>query len=164
MQKWELTRYQRQQRRQAGLGNYRLVRFADDFVVVSNAEIAEVKAAKQEIKDFLQTELHLELSEEKTLSTHVNDGFTFLGFHIQRVWSERHWAVQLRPSDKAKQRVKEKIKSLTSRSWTWMDEYTRLTTINAIVRGWAITIGIPASYKTLKILPGTPGIGISSGC
>jgi len=137
VQKWEFTRYQRQQRRQAGLGNYRLVRFADDFVVVSNAGIAEVKAAKQEIKDFLQTELHLELSEEKTLITHVNDGFTFLGFHIQRGWSERHWAVQLRPSDKAKQRVKEKIKSLTSRSWTWMDEYTRLTTLNAIVRGWA---------------------------
>jgi RNA-directed DNA polymerase len=33
VQKWELTRYQRQQRRQAGLGNYRLVRFADSTPV-----------------------------------------------------------------------------------------------------------------------------------
>jgi RNA-directed DNA polymerase len=137
MQRWELTPYQRHQRRQAGLGNFRLVRFADDFVVVSNAGIAEVKAVKQDIKDFLATELHLELSEEKTHITHVNDGFTFLGFHIQRVWSEGHWAVHLRPADKAKQRVKEKIKSLTTRTWTWMDEYTRLTTLNAIGRGWA---------------------------
>jgi RNA-directed DNA polymerase len=137
MQRWELTAYQRHQRRQAGQGNFRLVRFADDFVVVSNAGIAEVKAVKQDLKDFLETELHLELSEEKTHITHVNDGFTFLGFHIQRVWSEGHWAVHLRPADKAKQRVKEKIKSLTTRTWTWMDEYTRLTTLNAIGRGWA---------------------------
>lgn len=136
-QQWELSPSQRQRRRQAGLGNFRLVRFADDFVVVSNAGIAEVNAAKQAIKDFLETELHLELSEEKTLITHVNDGFTFLGFHIQRVWSDGHWAVHLRPSDKAQQRVKEKIKSLTTRSWSWMDEYSRLTTLNAIVRGWA---------------------------
>ena len=137
VQKWELTPYQRHQRRQAGQGNFRLVRFADDFVVVSNAGIGEVKAVKEEIQSFLATELQLELSVEKTLITHVNDGFTFLGFHIQRVWSQRRWAVHLRPSDKATKRVKEKIKSLTTRSWSWMDEYTRLTTLNAIVRGWA---------------------------
>ncbi len=137
MAKWELNQSQRWQRRKAGMGNYRMVRFADDFIVVSNAGITEVEATKREIKDFLETELHLELSEEKTLTTHVNDGFTFLGFKIQRVRSEGRWVVHLRPSAKAKERVKEKIKSLTTRSWTWMDEYTRLTNLNAIVRGWA---------------------------
>lgn len=137
MARWELDPSKRWQRRKAGVGNYRMVRFADDFVVVSNGRISEVEAAKREIKDFLVTELHLELSEEKTLITHVNDGFTFLGFDIQRVKSEGRWVVHLRPSAKAKERVKEKIKSLTTRSWTWMDEYTRMTNLNAIVRGWA---------------------------
>ena len=33
--------------------------------------------------------------------------------------------------------MKQKLKDLTSRNWTWMDEYNRLTTLNAIVRGWA---------------------------
>jgi len=136
-EKWDLNPYERSKRRKAGSGNYKMVRFADDFVVVSNGSIAEVEATKREIKHFLENELHLELSEEKTLITHVNDGFTFLGFHIQRKKPEGRWVVHLRPSDKAKQRVKEKLKSLTSRNWTWMDEYTRLTTINAIVRGWA---------------------------
>jgi hypothetical protein len=131
------TPSQRQQQRRAGRGNFRLVRFADDFAVVSNARIAEVCAAKQEIKEFLATELHLELSEEKTRITHVNDGFTFLGFHIQRRKPEGRWVVHLRPTAKGKARVKEKIKDLTSRRWTWMDEYSRLTTLNAIVRGWA---------------------------
>jgi RNA-directed DNA polymerase len=136
-EKWDLNPYERSKRRKAGTGNYRMVRFADDFVVVSNGSIAEVEATKREIKHFLENELHLELSEEKTLITHVNDGFNFLGFHIQRRKPEGRWVVHLRPTNKAKQRVKEKIKSLTSRGWTWMDEYTRLTTLNAIVRGWA---------------------------
>jgi RNA-directed DNA polymerase len=137
MKKWDRTPAQRWQRRRAGLGNFRLVRFADDFAVVSNAGITEVRAAKQEIKEFLATELHLELSEEKTRITHVNDGFTFLGFHIQRRKPEGRWVVHLRPTVKGQTRVKEKLKDLTSRRWTWMDEYSRLTTLNAIVRGWA---------------------------
>jgi group II intron reverse transcriptase/maturase len=136
-ERWDLSPTQRRQRRKAGLGNFRLVRFADDFAVVSNAGIAEVRAAKQEIKEFLATELHLELSEEKTHITHVNEGFTFLGFHIQRCKPEGRWVVHLRPTVKGKTRVKEKLKALTSRRWTWMDEYSRLTTLNAIVRGWA---------------------------
>lgn len=135
--KWDLTPAARAKRRQANMGNYKMVRYADDFVVVSNGTLAEVEATKQEIKAFLETELHLTLSDEKTLITHVNDGFDFLGFHIQRVKPEGRWVVHLRPSDKAKERVKAKIKALTSRNWAWMDEYTRLITLNALVKGWA---------------------------
>jgi RNA-directed DNA polymerase len=136
-EKWHLTPYEQQKRRKAGLGNYRLIRYADDFVVLSNDRIEGVRQAKQEIRDFLANELHLELSEEKTHITHVNDGFDFLGFHIQRCKPEGRWVVHLRPTDKAKERVKGKIKDLTTRSWTWMDEYSRMTTLNAIVKGWA---------------------------
>jgi RNA-directed DNA polymerase len=55
--------------------------------VVGNGGIAEVRAIKERLKTFLKTVLHLELSEEKTHITHINQGFTFLGFHIQRVKS-----------------------------------------------------------------------------
>src|SRR6266511_321955 len=136
-EQWDVSPYARRRRRQAGFGNYKLVRFADDFVVVSHGGIAEVKAPKQAIKGYLETTLHLELSEEKTHITHVNEGFTFLGFHIHRVPSAGRWVVHLRPAAKGTARVKEKLKSLTSRTWTWMDEYTRLGTLNAIVRGGA---------------------------
>ena len=134
---WDLDPNARRRRRYAGLGNYKMVRYADDFVVVGNSPIAEVKATKQAIQQFLENKLHLTLSEEKTVITHVNDGFDFLGFHIQRKKTEGKWAVHLRPTAKAKERVKQKLKALTSRNWTWMDEYTRLATLNAIVRGWA---------------------------
>jgi RNA-directed DNA polymerase len=135
--RWDLNPYERSKRRKAGGGNYRIVRYADDFVVVSNDTIDGVRQAREAIRDFLKTELHLDLSEEKTLITHVNDGFTFLGFHIQRVRPEGRWVVHLRPSEKAKEQVKRRIKELTSSNWTWLDEYTRLTTLNAIVKGWA---------------------------
>jgi group II intron reverse transcriptase/maturase len=136
-EQWDLDDNTRRRRRRAGTGNYKMVRYADDFVVLSNGHIAEVETTKRAIKDFLATELYLELSEEKTHITHVNDGFNFLGFHIQRVKPEGQWVVHLRPTARATARVKQKIKALTSRNWTWLDEYTRLTTLNTLVRGWA---------------------------
>lgn len=137
--KWhKRTPYERQYYvRRLGKGNYCMVRYADDFVIVGNGPISEVKQVKEEVKDFLLNELHLELSEEKTQITHVNDGFDFLGFHIQRCQPEGHWVTHLRPSEKAKERIKRRLKSLTTRGWTWMDDYTRLTTLNSIVRGWS---------------------------
>jgi hypothetical protein len=114
-----------------------MVRYADDFVVVSNATIAEVKAVKEELKDFLSTSVHLELSEEKTKVTHINDGIEFLGFSIQRVNPEGKWVVHLRPTEKGMQRIKKKVKDLSTRGWTWLDEYIQLTRLNALVRGWS---------------------------
>src|SRR5712692_5508231 len=135
--KWDLDHYARMKNRAAGRGNYRMVRYADDFVVVSNGSIAEVKAVKEELKDFLSTSLHLELSEEKTRITHINDGIDFLGFNIQRVNPEGKWVVHLRPTEKGTQRIKKKIKDLSTRGWTWLDEYIQLTRLNALVRGWS---------------------------
>jgi len=132
------TPYEKAKNRKAGLGNYTMVRYADDFVIVSNASKAQVEQTKEEIKQFLEEELHLELSEAKTLITHVNNGFDFLGFHIQRERPEGKWVVHLSPTEKNKLRLKERLKELTSRNWTWMDEHTRLTSLNRIVKGWCM--------------------------
>src|SRR5215831_4553216 len=35
------------------------------------------------------------------------------------------------------QRIKKKIKDLTTRGWTWLDEYIQLARLNALVRGWS---------------------------
>ena len=135
--KWNVDQSTRQRNRRHGRGNYKMVRYADDFVVVSNDTRAGVEEAKREIQAFLETELHLTLSPEKTVITHVNDGFDFLGFHFQRKKNGGRWVTHLRPTEKGKARVKGKIKDLTTRGWTWLSEYQRLTTLNAIVRGWA---------------------------
>jgi RNA-directed DNA polymerase len=135
--KWAADRRTRQRTRYAGRGNYLMVRYADDFVVVSNDTHAGVEQTKQEIATFLATELHLTLSPDKTAITHVNDGFDFLGFHIRRCRPEGRWVTHLRPTAQSQARIKATIKSLTTRGWTWLDEVTRLSSLNAIVRGWA---------------------------
>ncbi len=136
-ERWNITRNQRQQNRLKGRGNYKLIRYADDFVILSNDRIAGVQAVKQEVKEFLSRELHLELSEKKTTLIHLNDGFTFLGFHIQRVQSKGKWAVHLRPSQEAKEQIKATIKTLTDGQDVMRSEYAKLTEINEVIRGWA---------------------------
>ena len=55
-----------------------LVRYADDFIVTAaTREIAE--EAKMLLRDFLESR-GLELSEEKTLITHIDDSFDMLGW------------------------------------------------------------------------------------
>lgn len=134
--KWHKDAYERSRTRKAGKGNYRMVRYADDFLILSNDGIEEVKATKAKIKTYLEDELKLTLSEEKTLTTHVNDGIDFLGFRIQRGQPEGKWVTHLRPTAKSVERVKAKIKELTGRNQTLYDEVTKMTQLNQVVRGW----------------------------
>ena len=61
------------------------VRYADDFLVGTISSRAYAQQLKQEIKYFLENELHLRLSEEKTLITHAkNEKAHFLGYLINR--------------------------------------------------------------------------------
>src|SRR5437867_134845 len=71
-------------RRTRGLANYVYVRYADDFVILSNGTRAQAEAMREEVKNFLASDLRLTLSMEKTKVTHLNDGFDFLGFTIRR--------------------------------------------------------------------------------
>lgn len=136
VRKWQISASKKQKLRESGRGNYVMVRYADDFVVVSNDGIAGVRQAKAEIKDFLEGELKLTLSEEKTLITHVNKGYNFLGFNIRRNNPEGRWVVHLRPTQKSMKQVKTKIKSLTTRQQILYDEVTKMTQLNQVVRGW----------------------------
>jgi hypothetical protein len=66
--------------------NYRrsmYIRYADDFIYLFEGPIAEAKEIKEKIKEALSKMTGLELNEEKTLITHLNDGFHFLGAYIK---------------------------------------------------------------------------------
>jgi len=59
------------------------VRYADDFLLGFIGPKSEAEEIKQQLKKFLQEELKLELSEEKTLITHaVSEAAKFLGYEI----------------------------------------------------------------------------------
>jgi hypothetical protein len=66
--------------------NYRrsmYIRYADDFVYLFEGPAAEAKVIKERIKVALQELTGLDLNDEKTLITHLNEGFSFLGAHIK---------------------------------------------------------------------------------
>lgn len=73
----------RRRRRRRGEPMYRLVRYADDFVVLVSGTNAQAEALKVEVAAILST-MGLRLSEEKTGVCHIDEGFVFLGFRIQR--------------------------------------------------------------------------------
>ncbi|MEJ8737279.1 reverse transcriptase domain-containing protein [Erysipelotrichaceae bacterium HCN-30851] len=61
------------------------VRYVDDFLVSTISSKAYAEQLKQEIKQFLEKELHLRLSEVKTVITHAKkEKAHFLGYLINR--------------------------------------------------------------------------------
>ena len=74
---------QRAQRKRRGLGNWKLVRYADDFVVMVSGQRGHAEALREEAAAALAP-MGLRLSPEKTRVVHIDEGFDFLGFYIRR--------------------------------------------------------------------------------
>ncbi len=132
-----LHRKAKERRRQQHLGNCALLRYADDWLLLTNGSKAEAYRLREEFQTFLADKLKLELSVEKTHITHVNNGFTFLGFHVRRyVSAHDRPKLLVTPSQKAKQRLKTKVKEMTSRKRFRDSPLLKFSALNAVVRGW----------------------------
>ncbi len=132
-----LHRKVKERRRQAHLGNCALIRYADDWLLLTNGGKAEAYRLRDEFQTFLAQELKLELAVEKTHITHVNDGFDFLGYHVQRyVRGYDRPKLLVTPSDKAVRRLKAKVKEMTTRRWFRDAPLLKFSALNAVLRGW----------------------------
>ncbi len=67
----------------------RYVRYADDFLIGINGSKADAIQLKSWLQAYLQEELGLELSAEKTLITNAKKRVRFLGYDIQRWQTNR---------------------------------------------------------------------------
>lgn len=61
---------------------FKYVRYADDFLIGIIGSKQEAMNIKEDIKNFLQEKLALELSDEKTLITQTENAAKFLGYEI----------------------------------------------------------------------------------
>lgn len=107
-----------------------LVRYADDFIITGESpELLE--EIKQDLIAYLD-ERGLELSEEKTLITHIDDGFDFLGFNIRKY---RNGTLLIKPSEKSMKKFAEKTHDIIygMRSRKQADVIEKL---NRIIAGW----------------------------
>lgn len=147
------TRMRRTTRRRKGLGTWRLVRYADDFVVMVSGTRANAEALREEVAEVLSP-MGLRLSSEKTRVVHLDEGFDFLGFHIRkrrrRGTNKRY--VYTYPSKEAVQSVKDKVRGLTRRSSIPTPPWVLLRSINAVVMGWARYFQHGVSKATFEYL------------
>jgi RNA-directed DNA polymerase len=145
--------WRRQQRRRKGLPNYRLLRYADDFIVLVHGERSDAEALRAEIGKLLADKLKMTLSAEKTLVTHIDDGFDFLGFHVQRKpRGDGRLVVLTYPSKQALAAVMAKVKQATGRGTTSMRLEEVLRMVNPVLKGWAAYFRYGVSKKTFAYL------------
>jgi RNA-directed DNA polymerase len=129
---------QRRKRRRNGLGNWRLIRFADDFVVMVSGDRRHAEALREETAAVLAP-LGLRLAEEKTRVVHIDEGFDFLSFTIRRMrkrGTSKQYVYTV-PSRKAIQAVKDKVSAKTYRSTRHQSPEALIQGINRTLTGWA---------------------------
>ena len=146
------TPYLRSRRRVKGLPRWRIIRYADDFVVLVHGDQTHVEALREDVANALEP-LGLRLSESKTQVVHMGDGFNFLGFLIR--WKRKRgtnkWHVYTFIADRPIRSVKAKIRALTNRK-SQQPPGAVLTRLNQVMRGWTNYFRHAACKRTLSSL------------
>jgi RNA-directed DNA polymerase len=112
-----------------------IVNYADDFVILSRGNAAEALAWTR----WAMGQIGLELNETKTrLCNARKDHFDFLGYTFgpERYRKDGHWYLAAKPSKKAVQRLKGKLRGVLQAGIVspWDEVRTRL---NRVLRGWS---------------------------
>ena len=133
-------------------GTLMLTRYADDWVATWNGSRTRAADIKAEIKAFLADALHLRLADEKTLITHIDDGFDFLGYRLQgaKRWSDGQWCFFSRVSEKAIRRFRDAVKDITR--YTFTDEVATFTALAGLIRGWGNYYAYAAESRLMDSL------------
>jgi RNA-directed DNA polymerase len=110
---------------------YRVVRYADDMVVMTKSQQA-IEQACPVVLTFLG-ERGLGLNQDKTHIRHRTEGFDFLGFHIQM----RRQKLLITPQ-------KQKVEALLRDVRSWLKTHQSVSSeavirhLNPLLRGWAM--------------------------
>jgi RNA-directed DNA polymerase len=141
---------QRYRDRKRGEATYRLVRYADDFVICVAGERQHAEALIPETAQVL-CPLGLTLSMEKPRITHIDEGIDFLGgWRIKRDLGRRgRPGIFLFSSKAALAAVKTKIKQIT-RSGTNQSLDQLLHRLNPVLRGWCVYFRPGQSSRTFQ--------------
>jgi RNA-directed DNA polymerase len=134
--------------RKRGGATYRLVRYADDFVIMVAGRKEHAETQWAEVGEVL-SEMGLRLAPDKTRVTHIDQGFDFLGFRIQRhrqKGSSRRYVYSY-PSKRSVTSIRRKIKTITGQITQQTADQLYLQ-LGRMVRGWAQYFRHGASSRT----------------
>ena len=137
--KWEALGpvWRRVKHRRQGGAVARLVRYADDFVVMVAGSRGDAEALRGEVTAVLAP-LGLRLAAGKTRVCSIDEGFDFLGWHIRRRRKRGtgNYYVYTYPSKRAILAIRRKVRTLTRRT-SQPNLRLLLLRVNAALRGWA---------------------------
>ncbi|KFU75200.1 DNA polymerase [Amycolatopsis lurida NRRL 2430] len=153
--RWEAmgTQTQRWRATRRGAATYRLVRYADDFVVMVFGTRQHAESLYDEIETVLG-QVGLRLAPDKTRVTGIDEGFDFLGFRIQRhrqKGSDRR-LIYTYPSKKSLAAIRRKVTTATGRQTTSLAANKLFVRLGQITRGWAIYFRHGASSRAFGAL------------
>ncbi len=138
-QRWEAmgTQTQRWRATRKGAATFRLVRYADDFVVMVFGTRQHAENLYNEIESVLGR-IGLRLSPEKTRVVGIDEGFDFLGFRIQRhrQRGSTRRLIYSYPSKKSLTSIRRKLTAVTGRESTYLPAHTMFLQLGRITRGW----------------------------
>lgn len=130
------TQSGRAKRRHHGLANWRIVRYADDFVILTNGGKDDAERLHEQVTGVL-ARIGLRLSPSKTRVAHLSEGVDFLGFTLK--WRKTRgggkWYCATMISDKSFRTIKQTIRNLTPRR-SPRPLADVIGEVNAALRGW----------------------------
>jgi len=109
-----------------------MVRYADDFIITGNSKELLEEKVKPLVIDFMRTR-GLELSEEKTKITHIDEGFNFLGQNIRKYKGK----LLIKPSRENVNTFLRKVREVIEGNKT-AKQCDLIGKLNPLIRGWAI--------------------------
>src|SRR5947208_6349788 len=107
------------------------VRFADDFIVTGISQALLEQEVKPLIEQFMR-ERGLTLSQEKTVITHINDGFDFLGQNVRKY----RGTLIIKPAHKNVSTFLRKVRTLIKAN-KQATAGNLIVQLNPLIRGWA---------------------------
>lgn len=106
------------------------IRYADDFLVTSKSKMLLEEEVKPLIEDFLK-ERGLELSQEKTRITHIDEGFDFLGQNVRKYKGK----FLIKPSKENFKAITKKIRDVIAGNKA-AKQSNLIQLLNPLIRGW----------------------------
>ncbi len=119
------------QKRGSSRSKIHVIRYADDFIITSQSPDILEKEIRPKVEAFL-AERGLQLSEEKTRLSHINDGFDFLGFNFRKYKS----TLLVQPKGGKTAELVSKVRDLLN-TFRGIPFHALLAKLNAVIRGWA---------------------------
>lgn len=113
-----------------------LIRYADDFCITGDSKELLEQEVKPLVEQFLR-ERGLELSTEKTLVTHIEQGFDFLGQTIRKYRRGKRAKFFITPSKKSVKTFLRKIRKRIKESG-YLTTSELIGELNPMIRGWAL--------------------------